>query len=211
MNAQYGGTFTPTAQNSLNYSNGTITAVRVEDIYQAPVLTLAPAAIVPTNSNGSFDDQLWQANFKLASAEAIFGAFNQEFGYFDGAVGGSYTKLFNASGSQYSVTGSADISNLSGHLLRWARGGNNRVWSSRIADNSDGLDHMVTYNIQGLNNGFVTWLVMWEDLTTGDQFLDFDYNDLVVEIRALPVAVPEPVGLASVLVVGSVLGMRRKK
>src|SRR3954452_17113510 len=85
LGAQYGGTFTATGPSNINYTNGTVTAVRVEDIFANP----APVALA-LNDNGSVDDQLWQANFKLASAEAIFGAFNQEFGYFDGPVGGSY-------------------------------------------------------------------------------------------------------------------------
>lgn len=209
LGAQYGGTFTPTSPGSLDYTNGTITAVRVEDIYSTPTLPALPAAL-STPANGSLDDQLWQANFRLASAEAVFAALNQEFGYFDGAAGGSYVKLFNATGVKYAATGGADISSLSGHTLRWARGGSGRVWSSKISDNSDQQDHMVTYNIQGLNSNYITWLVLWEDLTTAEHS-DWDFNDLVVEIKALPVVpIPEPVALMPLLI-GGLLGMRRRK
>ena len=206
LNATYGGTFTP---SGLNFSNGTITAVRVEDIVSTPGIVTPP--------NGSPDDQLWQANFQLSSAEAIFGSFNQQFGYYLGASGGSYVNLFNVVGVPntpgwgYDVTGGADLSSLSGKLLRWARAGQSRIVSSLIADNTDGKDHMVTYNIQGLNNGKVTWLLMFEDKFTGEAYADFDYNDLVVQITALPqVPIPEPVAIAPLILCGA-LGLRRKR
>src|SRR4029078_9327257 len=151
---------------------------RVEDIAAAPTIVTPP--------NGSQDDQLWQANFQLSSAEAIFGAFNQQVGYYLGASGGTYVNLFNSSGWGYGVTGGADLTSLSGQLLRWARAGQSRIVSSLISDNTDGKDHMVTYNIQGLNNGKITWLIMFEDKFTGEEYADFDYNDLVVQITALP-------------------------
>jgi hypothetical protein len=201
----YGGTFTPTAPGSLDYSNGTLTAVRVEDINSAP----GALPLSDPYGNGSPDDQLWQADFKLASAKAIFGAYNQEFGYIDGASGGSYVKLFDASGWAYGVTGGADISSLSGHTLRWARGGESRVFSSKNSDNPDGLDHMVTYSIRGLGGNQLTWLVMWEDKLPGEPYADFDYNDLVVQITAT--AVPEPAAVSAMLGLGALTTLRRRR
>jgi hypothetical protein len=185
----YNGTFTSIAPSNLSYTNGTITATRIEDIYQPPIIQ---PALVLANEGPINDDQTWQANFLLSSATAVFAAYNQEFGYYDGASGGSYVKLFSATGVEYGATGSADLSSLAGHTLRWARGGQSRVFSSKMSDNSDQRDHMVTYQITGLNDNKLTWLVMWEDKLPTEPDADFDFNDLVVQIKATPIAIPEP-------------------
>jgi hypothetical protein len=49
---------------------------------------------------------------------------------------------------------------------------------------------MVTYRVTGLDTYETVWLLFWEDLPKNSS--DLDYNDLVVEIRALP----EPATLA---------------
>jgi hypothetical protein len=204
----YGGTFTPVGPDNLNYTNGSITATRVNDLYQ-PLVDPAPTII--GGGGPIYDDQVWNGAFTLASAQAVFGDFHQEFGYFDGASGGTYVKLFDVTGIHYDATGEADLSQLSGHTLRWARGGEDRVWSSQIYDNSDQKDHMVTYQISGLQDNKLTWLLMWEDKKVGEIFADFDYNDLVVELKALPRAdVPEPTALMPLAFVG-LAGLRRKR
>ena len=83
-------------------------------------------------------------------------------------------------------------------------------------DNSDGMDHMVTYQITGsglASLGYdadaIVWLLFWED---GDSTsADGDYNDLVVEIVAVAAAIPlpAPIALAGVGLLGVVLGRRR--
>jgi len=210
LSTVYGGSFSSTGSLGLDYTNGSITALRIEDTLD---LSSVPTGLTPQGSalpTLASDDQLWQADFQSASAKAIFASFSQQFGYIDGASGGTYTNLFNSSGTGYGVTGSIDLSALSGHLLRWARNGDNGVESSQNSDNLDGLDHMVTYSIQGLNNGLQTWLVFFEDLRSGQQYADFDYNDLVVQITALPV--PEPTAMAGLLAAASLgFGLRRRK
>ncbi len=208
LSVVYGGNFQP-VPGTLDLSNGSLVAVRIDD-YQQSVPT-GPEQIAPTNLVGGpmgSDDQFWQADFRLASAEAIFGVYRQEFGYFDGISGGNYVKLFDQTGYGYNVDGSADLSSLSGHVLRWARGGENRVLSSLPSDNADGLDHMVTYRIDGLadarNLGMSTWVLMWEDKYPWEQNADFDYEDMVVQIKAMPI--PEPT-MAGLLLAGALLGI----
>jgi hypothetical protein len=210
-----GGTFVPTSPGSKNFTNGAITAVRVEDTYNPAVDGLTPPSPLSTTENIGNDDRLWSGNFHLASAEAIFGVYRQEFGYYNGASGGTYHKLFDQTGYGYDVQGSADLDplNLSNTTIRWARGGENRVLSSNPSDNQDGLDHLITYRIDGLGDGQLTWLLFWEDKLSWEQNADFDYDDEVVQIKAyhsaqpLP-AVPEP-GTIALLLLTPVALLRR--
>jgi hypothetical protein len=220
FSAVYGGNFVPTGLLNLDYSNGTVTATRVHDFPDPSVgLRFEPLSLI--NTYGS-DDQLWLADFQFASAEAKFAVFEQNFGYFEGEDGMTYHKLFDQSGLIYNVSGEANLAEVSGKLIRWARGGEDRVVSSRPSDNEDGMDHMVTYLITGLDepmvidgqqvrgqqNSLIRWLVFFEDKFQGEEKFDFDFNDLVVEITALPV-IPEPSTLA-LAALGSVFGLRRR-
>jgi len=219
----YGGTFHATGVGNHDYTNGSITAERVEDSTVSTTnLSTGVSNIVVGNPTP--DDQLWLADYKLASAKAKYAVYNQEFGYYDGAAGGTYTKLFDQTGWGYNVNGDADLSRLSGHLLRWARGGESRVVSSQQIDNADAMDHMVTYHIvansptQALAGTTLkvppasveTWLLFWEDKFKNEALADFDFNDLVVEVQAS--AIPEPTSLASLAAIGLMgMGMSRKR
>jgi hypothetical protein len=211
--APSGPTFTKVGEN---YTNGTITATRLQDFADIILISDNPAAnaIATTGGNLNGVDQLWQANFSAATAKAVFGTFGQEFGYFDGSSGGTYHSLFTSSGWGFGITGGATITDnsLTNQIIRWARGGDNGIFTSMQTDNPDGRDHMVTFRIDGLNNGVSTFLLMFEDKLPGQPVDDFDYNDLVVQIIASPVSVPEP-GTASLLVFGTLgaLAARRRR
>ena len=69
------------------------------------------------------------------------------------------------------------------------------LWTSRPDQNSDSLDHMVTWLITG-GAGAGNHVIAWEDLAGGG---DRDFNDLVIEVSANPVAAPEP---ATMLLLG---------
>jgi hypothetical protein len=215
----YGGTFTA---SGLNYSNSNgISAVRIEDTFNPSVTPTASSPLSITGDVGN-DDQVWTANYQSASATAIFASFNQQFGYYlgsspaDSPDGNTYHNLFNGDGSGFGVTGGANLSSLSGLTLRWARAGENRVVSSLNSDNADGMDHMITYRIDGLSDestGVDTWLIFFEDMFSFEGS-DFDYNDLVVEIKATPVPIvqaPEPATMSLLLLGGMMALAKRRK
>src|SRR5450432_1780241 len=178
FNHIYGPSFSATGVNNRDYVNNTntIKATRVEDVYTG---TSTPASPLSVTGNVGNDDQVWHADFRFVSAKAVFAAFNQEFGYFDPTTN-MYVPLITNIGHDYNVSNTnVNISSLSGDTLRWARGGDNGVFSSRNSDNPDHADHMVTYRIDGLSDassGMITWLLFWEDQATTDKGADFDYQ-----------------------------------
>lgn len=166
----------------------------------------------PRNADGSgpvTDDAVWTGTIISARAVGRFAGYNQKFGYFVGASGGSYTNLFDVTGSSYGVGGAvinADMLALAGGTWRWARGGNNGPHSSLPADNADSMDHMVSYRVSGLTNGAAaTWLLFFEDLNQGSS--DWDYNDLAVEVTVMPVPTP---GAGALAACSALLMLRRR-
>lgn len=213
LNATYGGFFNPTGPSNRDWSNGTVSLIRVEDTYNP---STSPAAPLSLTENVGNDDRFWTANFLHAQAEAVWGVYQQKFGYYEGTSGGTYHNLFDVSGYAYDVTGSADLSSLSGKTIRFARAGENRIFSSDPANNTqDNLDHLLTFRVEGLNNGKLTWLLFWEDKLPWEQNADFDYEDLVIQVTATPSSgqtlpgVPEPTTLAMLLPMG-LLALRRR-
>lgn len=201
FNTIYAQTFVPSGADYIG--NGGVTLTRVDDFGLGGVLNLG--AGVP----GLTDDQQWSDGVVAASAQARFASDSQSFGYFPGSAGGAYSNLFDVTGSGYGVSGNAVA--LIGPSFRWARSGGifGNVQTSSIADNPDQQDHVITFRVTGLNNGaFNTWLLCWEDRNTGQPDADFDYNDLVVEINAVPTPMAAGLGLVGL---GGVVGVRRRR
>jgi hypothetical protein len=203
----YGGTFVPTGPGSVDFTNGSILAKRVDDFFLTE--DGGPLEMGPTGGDDD-TDQTWRAQFTNARAEAVFAAFDQQFGFFPGSSGGSYVPLFNVTGDGYGVTGESNLTLLPGTTIRWGRGGEDRILSSKISDNSDDEDHMVTYQILAAPDGGepqFRWLIFWEDILRGEPFEDFDFNDLVVEITAIP----EPSSALFATGALALLGLRRRR
>lgn len=207
----YGGHFTA---SGYDYTNGTITAHRVEDYVS---FNNAPSPAQSLVGDPGTTDQFFSANYAYAQADAKFAVNSQNFGYINSS--NQYTKVFDQTGWGYQV-GENMTSNLtaaSGQTIRFARNSNDDHWlmSSNPADNVDGKDHMVTYEI--INNSVSsaaapvrTWMLFFEDSPVGAQVADFDFNDLVVEVQAFAnTSVPEPtlLGLASL----GLLALRRRR
>jgi len=191
----YGGDF---VQNGNDFSNGTVTVSRIDD--------------------GS--DQVWNGNVVSARAVGLFSSKRQAFG----TVGsdGQFNQLFEVEGRNFDVTGSVDTSsaalaNLSNSGIVFARGGSRPMHSSVDSGNGDGRDHLVSYSVSGLTGApnTNTFLLFWEDAP--NRRGDFDYNDLVVEVKAAGEAllIPLPAaawsGLTGLLGLGLVSGLRKAR
>ncbi len=210
LNHIYGTSF---SQSGLDFTDGTIIAKRVQDTQESNGVM----DTVGGDPDGA-SDQYWTGGIISASVEAKFASYAQSFGYYEGKTGGAFNKLFDVVGSGFGVSGSASNIDLSDLIYRWARGGDGDQHTSRNWDNVDLSDHMVTYQIQNLDDGMTTWLLFWEDLNcgcAGGPKSDEDFNDLVIEIKALaatPVPLPAAAwtGLATLAGGGLVRRFRRK-
>jgi len=189
------GVRTDGAGNPIDFSNGALIATRLSDTGFGGVLDAWAANIA------SADDQLWTAPQIEVTAVARYASYEQEFGY--SLNGGAFTSLLAVNGSGMAVTGDGNLALAPGDTLSWIRTGpQGGTWSSVVADNADGFDHMVSYQVTGLGDGWKRYLLFWEDLRNGG---DRDFNDLVGEIAV----VPEPASLLLVALGGLALRWRR--
>ena len=197
----YGGTFTGSGTD-LGYgmwtvfSNSTVTAHRINDL-NGEIETLN---II---TNGPDDvDQIWTNGTAIVTAEAKHAWLFQSFGWNGGGTGTNYYELVTKVGQV------SDPFQISGDFLWGGRPYDDcpYLWWSKNSNNWDsGSDHMVTYKITGLQTNRTVWLVFWEDLPT-DNPSDFDFNDFVVEIRAIP----EP-GSMLLLGLGALALLRKRR
>jgi len=196
----YGGTFT--LEDGVDYTNGTITAVRISDT-------------LPNTSSLSYDnpgptatDQIWQDNTFQATVEYSSAEYpSTPFGYIPGSSGGTFTPLFTVSGSGYAVTGSGSFSPASG-TFRVAAVNHFGDLSSLPSDNTDSQDHMVTYEIDGTGGTGDTYLALFTDYGNSGTDAYFDYQNLVVQLQTNSSNVPEP---GSLMIIGGVaLGLLKR-
>ncbi len=164
------------------------------------------------------NDQIWfNPDTRTATAKAKFAGFAHDFGYIPDTNGNGFFEeavvpIFSLGGNINMILSSGPSGNLTGgpvNLLWTLKPSGADLWTSLQSENSDTLDHMVTWLITGgVGNIVGNYVIGWEDLNGGG---DRDFNDLVVEVTAGPSPVPEP---ATMLLVGCGLlglaGFRRK-
>jgi hypothetical protein len=199
----YGGDFVLT---SSGFTNGTITVTRADDPDpSSDAFSLASTASDDATIGDSFS----------ARAVAKFSGYTQSFGV---EGGGGFANLFDVSGFGYNVTGGISGTSLSGPW-NFARSGETGTHASVVGLNEDLRDHLISYEISGLDTTQNTWLLFWEDLTLtaglSKERSTADFNDLVVEVRSGeingPVAVPLPPALIPGLAMLAGLGGLKKR
>jgi hypothetical protein len=164
-------------------------------------------------------DQIWQNLDGGATVKAKHAAHQHEVGYLDDTPG--FDSLTPVLSSLDTVTIGETPGQSDGlTLFRWAikdtTPNPDVVWSSRPSDNSDGLDHMVTFRITGNAgkplNVVGNYVIAWEDLPKNSS--DKDYNDVVLEVGNVA-PTPEPgsvVAIAGIALSGLVgWAWRRRK
>ncbi len=202
LESHYGGNFSVSGVDFIGGgAGGNINAIRWDDVL-APLGQLS--AVNPTP--GSAADQIWKNGNISATAIARFAGNGQQFGI---DRGNGFELLIDVGGNNMAATGSSSI-NLLNDTWRWVRRSpdGSDTFKSENTTNSDGLDHMVTYRLTGVDPAKTVWLLCFEDLPGGTPGSDRDFNDMVVEVRA----VPEPV-TCTLLAAGGVamLAARRRR
>jgi hypothetical protein len=173
----YGGSFLLSGND---YSNGLLTAQRVDDSA----------------------DQGFTGIILSVQALARFAGFDQTFGYVKDGV---FHAAMTTSGTGYGISGSLPGPiDLSDGVYSAARKGGGTTVAADESFNSDGLDHMVSYELVGLNPNVRTFVLFFEDLM--GQSADRDFNDLAIEITtaaSTPIAVPLPAGVGLATLAGA--------
>lgn len=142
------------------------------------------------------NDAFWAlAGSSTVLARARFAGYDNVFGVIPGTAGGisDFQPLISSLSSD-GIVGNGGVEwlfpLLTGDFRLAIRTPTGQIWSSLALDNSDLMDHMVTWVDV---NDALHYFVAFEDLsfTSGDG----DYNDVVLELRHIkdgPLSVPEP-------------------
>lgn len=200
----YSDTFTP---DGLNYQGATgIYVQRMVDSLSPDPTDIGVNMNVVAGPAFGATDQIWDDGATKIYAKARYASYAQNIGYWTKNTSGYYSiwnPLFGVDPG-YDQTGNEASPDLTG--LEWAWGRQGTTTNSSYADdNWDDVDHMLTYKVTGLadQGSWTVWLLRWDDQTincgTGS---DRDFNDSVIEIRAVPVPGAVILGILGLSVAG---------
>ena len=190
----YGDDMNGPEWGGLVYTNGTITATRVEDFNGPNTFPGDPGQdlyLLSTSLTTGVTDQIWIDGTAQATARARYASLQQQFGYDKGY---GYVELFDLKENRGFINFPADpVTFQPGTQWKWVRKGSSKTWYSSEADNVDLADHLITYFVTGLNDGKTTWVLFWDDQWHQG---DLDFNDLVVVIKGVGTCiVPNVIGM----------------
>jgi len=158
--------------------------------------TLYPTSTLVRVGDGLGGDQMWVSEAGNVTATARYAGFTNTFGFIGGHSGAplaTWDPRFVVTGGMGAIGGPAVQTALPSPSAAFRFGLSTPVglWSSLNVDNSDGLDHMVTYYISA-GTGVGNYVIAFEDLAGPlEGPSDRDFNDLVLTIAgARPT--PEP-------------------
>lgn len=183
----YGSTSDAIGQTTLTFTNAILR--RVQDNGESSSADLNLHTGTGGGSAGTTDDRTWKDGISNFKVEAKYAGNSQEFGYY--TTGGGYVALITTATAGETATGGP----ISGSVFQWAMKTSGLNSTTHYSDNGTAFDHMVTWEVTytaGSKTGQKVWIVAWEDQTPGDT----DYQDLVVEITAVPLPAAAWSGLA---------------
>jgi hypothetical protein len=166
----------------------------------------------------------WSGKTVSARTVATFTGKHRTAGYFAVTTAGQTKPIIDASRRGFAATGSGSSGGaVEGQVaFGTARGRKGKVFSSAVASNPDGIDHVVTYEVNGTGQLASVYLLCWEDKFASRS--DRDYNDFVIEVQAAEIAARAPLnqplliplppagwtGLAGLLGIASIKPFRRR-
>ena len=181
LSSALGGNF---SASGLDFSNGTISAVRNRD-------------------SGMYSgDQIWSAGSFNAKIVGNHGSYDSLFGYVNGDRGGNFQTLLDAQDvdSSASTTINDDF--------RWAIKVDgfifDHVYTSRERDNYD-KDMMVSYSLYNAAGSMIGSMLFFEDKKL---FSDKDFNDVAVLLSIVPT--PQAAGIGALALLGGLSMTRRR-
>lgn len=177
------GSLTQTTVNAggtsaTNYAFGGLTAVRVLDsANNAARMNIA-------SFDSTRDDSGWADGSVDVSVQARFAGFSQGFG-----VDGAQHITVTGTGFNPSATGIFNFN--TGALFEWTRFGTNGPDSSSTGAGVN--DNMIAWAVVNASNELQSWILAFDD---GGANNDRDFQDLIVEVRVIPLPGGAALGFA---------------